>query len=99
LPIFERNNTYKQFLNNNLWIKRFMPNCMNKENIKINRKKERKWLVSVLKVFEPFVRKLQFYSMKKYITRETVLNNFLAFHPIDYRGKIIKEFKRRIKND
>ncbi|PIY93827.1 MAG: hypothetical protein COY68_04685 [Candidatus Levybacteria bacterium CG_4_10_14_0_8_um_filter_35_23] len=99
LPIFERNNTYKQFLNNNLWIKRFMPNCMNKENIKINRKKEIKWLVSMLKVFEPFIRKLQFSSMEKYITRETVLDNFLAFHPIDYRGKIIKEFKQRIKND
>jgi len=99
LPIFERNNTYKQFLNNNLWIKRFMPNCMNKENIKINRKKEIKWLVSMLKVFEPFIRKLQFSSMEKYITRETVLDNFLAFHPIDYWGKIIKEFKQRIKND
>jgi len=99
VPIFERSNTYKKFLNNNLWVKQFMPNSMEKTNIKIDIKKERKWAVSLLKVFEPFIRGIQFYSMKKHITRETVLKNFLAFHPIDHRGKILKVFKRRIKND
>jgi len=99
VPIFERNNTYKKFLNNNLWVKQFMPNSIGKTNIKINIQKERKWVVSLLKVFEPFAREIQFYLMKKHITQETVLRNFLAFHPIDHRGKILKVFKRRIKND
>jgi hypothetical protein len=98
MPIFDRKNTYKRFLNSNLWVKKFMHNFTIRNVFKAS-KKEKKWMVKILKFFEPFFREMQFYSMKKHITREIVTDNFLAFHPIDYRGKILKEFNKRIKND
>ena len=76
-----------------------MPNCLDKITVKMSRKKVDKWKINILRVFEPFARKIQFNFMKKHITREIVLENFLAFHPVDYRGKILHKFNIRIQND
>ena len=99
IPLFERKNTYSKFLNANLWVEKFMPNAITKKSIKISRMKEKKWAIKILKFFEPFFREMQYYSMQKHITNETVLKNFLAFHPIDHKIRILKEFNKRIANE
>jgi hypothetical protein len=99
MPIFERGKTYNKFINHNLWIKKFLPNSIGKINHELIRRKKKKQIVNVLRILEPIFRKIQFNLMKKHITRETILDNFLAFHPGDHRSKILKEFNNRIKND
>jgi hypothetical protein len=34
--------------------------------------------------------------MKKHITKESISNNFLAFHPFDYREHVLNNYKRKI---
>jgi hypothetical protein len=33
--------------------------------------------------------------MKKHITKETISNNFLAFHPFDYKAHILSSYKKK----
>ncbi len=101
-PLFTRNNIYRKFLSSNNWISQFFPNTTVKEELPI--KKPRPYIVinaiSLLITFpltEFVVEKLQRIYMKKRITNETILSNFLAFHPHDYRQEILKNFNNKIK--
>jgi hypothetical protein len=54
-------------------------------------------LLFTLPLTEFILEKLQRIYMKKKITNETILTNFLAFHPHDYRQEILKNFTNKIK--
>jgi hypothetical protein len=54
------------------------------------------WFLTV-GIFEHVAKGLQQFYMKSHITKETVSSTVLAFHPIDYREKTLKEYKKRIK--
>lgn len=104
IPLFERNNMYKKFMLNNKWVEKFFP------NIKVNEFSfsENKWktnfyslkiinlLLTILN-FENIIRRIQFFYMKKYQTTETVTKSFLAFHPIDYRAKIMNDLRTKYR--
>ncbi len=104
IPLFERNNMYKKFMINNKWIEKFFP------NIKVNEVSflQRKWktnfyslkiinLILTILRFENIIRKVQYIYMKKYQTSEVVTNSFLAFHPIDYRAKIMNDLRTKYR--
>lgn len=101
LPAFERFNTYKRFIQANLWVKNFLPNSL---DIKILRYKDIKGsknhnflITQLLNFFEFFAKILQLWYMKKHRTTEVISDTMLAFHPFNYREKILKEYNMRLE--
>ncbi len=101
MPIFNRNKTYEKLLTSNVWIKEFLPNVFEKrpkmpfvsKTSLIN--KSANCLFRVLAI-EFVARNIQLWYMKKNITKETVSNNFLAFHPFDYKVYVLNNYKKKI---
>lgn len=101
LPIFNKNKTYEKLINSNIWIKDFLPNAFSqKPTIPFMSKISfiNKVINCLLRipVIEFLTRSIQFRYMKKHITKETISNNFLAFHPFDYRAHVLNNYKKKI---
>lgn len=109
MPIFERNNTYSKFINANKWAEKFLPNIIDtkilalpagRQGYKDIKRKGRKSLSILisqyLNILNPLAKKLQLWSIKKHQSNETVLDNFLAFHPLDYKNMTLKEYEKRL---
>lgn len=108
VPLINKVNTYERLLFLNKWILQYMPNSFNKYNtvhpqkigIKTNAFSNILQSITtrtIVSLLEKSCRMLQHNYMKKHITSETIDKNQLAFHPIDYRGKVLKAYKKRIK--
>jgi hypothetical protein len=101
IPIFNRNKTYERFINSNVWITDFLPNVFEKKpKIPFLSKisfagKSINYVLKVL-VVEFITRNIQMWYMKKNITKETILNNFLAFHPFDYKKDVLNSYKKKV---
>lgn len=101
LPIFNKNKTYEKLIVSNAWIKNFLPNVFTQRqkvpfvsnaslvNSAVN------YLLGIFKI-EFLTRTIQFWYMKKHITTETILNNFLAFHPYDYKAHVMRNYEKKI---
>ncbi|MDO8657695.1 MAG: hypothetical protein Q7K55_03070 [Candidatus Levybacteria bacterium] len=105
LPVFVRNDMYRKFINANKdWVKRFLPNAINRGKT-INITQERKnFLLSVflspvlhLLVVNYLAKQLQLWFIRKHQTTEFVKDNFLAFHPFEYKNFVLKEYNKRLK--
>ena len=87
MPLFDKQNTYQNILNNNLWIKEYWPNSVkiekNKRHYKYIRPNKLESLIERL-----FYKSQRFYMNNKR-TREVISSNKAIFHPID-RSIIIK---------
>ena len=101
MPIFNRNKTYEKFINLNIWIKDFLPNVFSQKQI-IPFVSEMSFVNKIINfllrisAIEFFARSIQFLYMKKHITKEIVLTNFLAFHPFDYKTYVLNAYKKKI---
>lgn len=89
--LYDKSRIYSELLTKNNWIQTFFP------NIKVQTYKKTVERKSLMILFEPFAKTLQLWYMKKHITTETINEGFVAFHPNDYTGKILKEWKDRLK--
>jgi len=80
IPIFDKDNTYQNLLNKNIWIKDYWPSA-----VKIKKLKRIKYtkLNLLEKSFELFLFKIQKIYMNNKRTREVVSKNRAIFHPID----------------
>lgn len=104
LPLYERNETYNQFISKNKWIEKFLANAFyrrTKPNRIQNNAEEK---VSVVPrsnprsfAFEVLAKKVQLYYMKQHKTTEEVSDHFLAFHPNDYRQSVLHQFSQQLK--
>ncbi|MEK7551617.1 MAG: hypothetical protein AAB532_03375 [Patescibacteria group bacterium] len=99
MPLFQRENTYLNFIDKNKWIFKFLPNAnkrIKEYKIPFNKNKSviNDLLVIVLQFLriEKIAKFLQWNYMKKDVTLETIEDNFLAFHPIDFKKKVNKFF-------
>ncbi|MBI2031384.1 MAG: hypothetical protein HYT08_02100 [Candidatus Levybacteria bacterium] len=102
LPVFQRNNTYEQFLKANTWIARFLPNSLKGKRVDVPSKNDSFitfLFVSVLHLLhlEFISKKIQLYFINKHKTIETISDTLLAFHPIDYNKQTILRFEERLK--
>lgn len=95
MPLFQRENTYLNFINKNKWIFMFLPNANKRiEEYKIPFNKNKSVINDLLVIVLQFLRIekiakfLQWNYMKKDVTLETIEDNFLAFHPIDFKKKV-----------
>lgn len=101
LPVANKNKTYEKFINSNIWIKDFLPNAFNQKTTMpfVSRVSFINNAISYLlriPITEFLARGVQFWYMKKHITKETISNNFLAFHPFDYKAHVLNNYKKRI---
>ena len=101
IPIFNRNKTYERFINSNIWIKDFLPNAFSQKSIipfvsEMSLANKAINFLLRISAIEFFARNIQFRYMKRNITKEIVLNNFLAFHPFDYKTYVLNAYKKKI---
>lgn len=107
LPLFERDNVYRRFLNANSWVSKFLSNSV---DIRILRYKDTKrkeksspnisisqYLNIFLSVLEHLAKTAQLWYMKGHRTRELISDTLLAFHPKDYSKEILRSFEERLK--
>ncbi len=97
-PLFSRNKTYENFINKNDWVKNFLPNISGKRAEIIGKKNFLNYFFSVLSaniITENLIKKIQFWHMKKNITKETITESLLAFHPFDYRNYVLNKYKKK----
>jgi len=95
MPVFERNNTYGKFINANKWIVKFLPNALNR--IMNHELRIKEGQTKPLFILEYLAKSLQLWSIKRHQTNESVSGSFLAFHPFDYKEKVLGEYKKRLK--
>lgn len=111
LPVFERKNSYKRFVLANKWTDKLMPNLQGiatRKKILLKSISPLHTLISstlglsCILIGEEFMeyisRKVQIQIMNKHRTSEIINDNYLMFHPFDYRHFVIKRFMGRLLN-
>ncbi|MCJ7740942.1 hypothetical protein MUP32_06570 [Candidatus Microgenomates bacterium] len=91
-PLFEKENTYLKFIQNNFWVKRFLPNAIEKNPCLAGRQANDK---IPLRIIESLLKKLQLKYMQKRRTTEKIKTGVIRFHPRDIRKEIMKQFATR----
>src|SRR3989338_69383 len=102
MPIRERGGIYKKFIEANSWTSDFLPNI--KEEIdkrEVGHHTDRLFeklfsVVLLIPFLEFFARAFQLHFINKNITSETISNNFLAFHPRDYKSEILLQYNKSL---
>jgi hypothetical protein len=101
IPIVDKESTYKNFILSNSWINEFLPNISFGKIIYSKKKKNifDALFVSLLNslFLEKILKLIQFSYMKKHITKETVTQKYLAFHPFDYKSYVLASYKKKLK--
>lgn len=104
VPVFEREYMYSKFTQANFWVKRFLPNALEQKPSLIKKEVGKDFFISIIlncilriPAVELISRVMQMWSIKKHQTTEIISNNFLAFHPYDYKTKILSEYRKRLK--
>ncbi len=104
-PIWDRGNTYHQFLKANRWVTKFLPNWTpNDERQTTNDKRQKESNALVLKRLALVARPLevlakwgQLWYMHSKITSEKIGEHQLFFHPQDTQTWVLKEYQKRLK--
>lgn len=104
-PLMDKKNIFKRLLDNNRWISRYYANFIERDLPTRYEGNNRPLTVIniisyilTLRIVERVANFIQMSYMSKKITNETILPNYLAFHPHDSRGEIMHKFdlkKRR----
>jgi D-beta-D-heptose 7-phosphate kinase/D-beta-D-heptose 1-phosphate adenosyltransferase len=103
IPMFNKDKTFEKFIEINNWTNNFLPNAKAKKNYYFNKKQNTILDLLILLLFklllvEKVLRFIQFAYMKKHISKEIVLNNYLGFHPFDYEAYILRNYRNKLKN-
>lgn len=112
LPLWEREGTYGQFLSRNAWVRTFFPSAwterMNDLEAEVRGWKTYPQPDSpltrgysrgtdlVFRSLEPAFRAFQKFYMRKRVTREVITESVIRFHPMDMRGFVRRELKKRL---
>ncbi len=110
-PIFDRNNTYREFMNANRWVSKFLPNAMDRirnyessqrpgfeGQARVMRKENPLFIIHYsLFILESIAKVFQLWYMKKHRTKETISDHMLAFHPFEYKDYVLGEYNKRMK--
>lgn len=92
LPLISKRNIYNQFLFANKWIKEYFPNIVFP---KIKKQSRMQFLWSLFYPLEYVLYRLQVFYMQKHITRETITEHLIAFHPIDYEKLTLSLYNKK----
>jgi len=93
--LFNKNMTYERFINQNLWILKYLPNSVKKFSLK-HEYKDRGH--TFLMIIDRILFLLQYIYMKRKITREKISFNFALFHPQDKTEFVNYLYQARYQN-
>ncbi len=98
-PIFNKHKTYEKFILENSWVENFMPNSImiNDKGLRMKNKKQQFATAYLLFAVEFLVKEIQLWYIKRHVTLETVSKEMLAFHPGDYKRKVMQAYETRLK--
>lgn len=100
-PLIDRYDTYQKFLNQNIWVKKYMAHAYTKKKPYVKTKPHfleqvagiclsMSWIESIARIVQEWI-------MKRHKTSETITKNMLAFHPFDYRITTLLRFQEKVK--
>ncbi len=101
-PLWERGGVYQEFLQENKWVKNFLPTAWKEKlrfmnyDLRIMNNKYFLFACSIARYIEPLARAVQLWYMKKHRTNEIVSDTLLRFHPHDARGWIQVALAKRL---
>jgi hypothetical protein len=100
-PLWARGNSYKQFLESNNWVKRFLPVAWEVKRAGHNNHPKASYVWTAISVFflrwlEKPAKSFQLWYMQGRHTREVIKPYMLRFHPEDARYWIRREFGKRL---
>ena len=102
MPIRERGGVYKKFIESNSWTSDFLPNIKDEiDKREVGHHTDRLFeklfsVILLIPFLEFFARAFQLHFINKNITSETVRNNFLAFHPRDYKSEVLLQYNKSL---
>lgn len=97
VPIFDRGNTYQKFINANSWVRKFLPNAIVIKKLRNKPAGRQGQLLNYfLPIIEWFTKSFQLWYIQKHRTKEIIGDHFLAFHPLDYKDKILSAYKEQL---
>ncbi len=103
IPIFERDNMYKRFLRANRWVRRYLPNSLDTKRLRYkDTKREGEKSLNILisqylNLLEPLAKAVQLWYMRGHRTTEEISDTLLAFHPQDFRPRVVKALEKRLE--
>lgn len=99
-PLAQYQNYYQKFLNSNKWITKYLPSSL-KQNKNYTDNKNinfiRSWSVILLRSINPIAKKIQLILMTKQRTNEVIKDNYIAFHPLDFRSEVLAKYKKKLQ--
>ena len=93
VPLANKDRTYEKFLYKNKWILDFWPNAV---RIKPTKILSVKCCSPIIRLLEKIAYRLQYFYMKKKITRETVTPTRAIFHPEDWGQVVLDRLKTHL---
>ncbi len=99
--LWQRENTYSRYLEDNSWVFEFLPNwstlSLRSGNWRSsNFPKVVDSSTPLAMTFENLAKKFQLWMMKKPMGKERVEDHSLYFHPKDYRSEVLEKYKSRV---
>ena len=100
-PIFIRGDTYSRFLQENSWVRGFLPNVYrgltqikdaDKRRISVNQFKNQR-----SSAVEQLAKRVQLWYMRNRRTTEKITEGIIRFHPQDAREWVLKEYQARLE--
>ncbi len=91
IPIVNKNKTYEKFLGKNKWIKNYWPKAIKISPPQVTHAGGQ----AKLKIIESIAYWLQYFYMRKKITRETITRTRAMFHPVHWGEKVEGEMRTR----
>lgn len=98
IPLFSRGKVYEDFIQQNKWVYKYMPNFCIKEPLQRGKnysKRPQGILYSGLSML--FLEAIQRAYMFPHKTTEKISGKILAFHPFDYKKFILENYEERIR--
>ncbi len=96
-PVFDRNNTYEKFLNENRWVNKYLPNAAGISKVKYQKSKPKlKTKNLFLYFFNLIAFYLQYLYMKPKMTVERVNLYQAFFHPQNLQPSIEGKFNQKL---
>ena len=96
-PLINRGTVYKDFLTANNWVTTYLPHAFTSYVAPLKIRRFFKLGEYFICLCEPLARGFQKILMGRHRTTEVILDNYLAFHPHDYRIQILQAFSKRLK--
>lgn len=96
-PIYDRDQIYEKFLQQNLWAKNYLPNAIKIRNAV---KTPRGWPRSAgtPPMVEGLIKSFQLWYMRNRRTNEVISDGIIRFHPDDARIWVMRKYKQKVSS-